>query len=116
MINTIDTDTDLGKSIRKMREAKGMSRAALAERVGISDSHLKKIESGSRQPGIDTYQKILNALGASIVIENNEDKSIKGSCIQKARAILMNCSDKQALYLVDVLEFSAGCLQVAELC
>lgn len=116
MINNIDTDTDLGKSIRKMREAKGMSRAALAERVGISDSHLKKIESGSRKPGIDTYQKILNALGACIVIEDNEDKCIKGSCIRKVRTILMNCSDKQALFLVNLLELLERCLQAAGLC
>lgn len=108
MINTTGTDIDLGKSIRKMREARGMSRAELAEIVDISDSHLKKIESGARNPGIDTYRKILKALKVSIVIENNEDESVKGNCIQKARAILMNCSDKQALYLVDVLEFSAS--------
>ena len=115
MINVGGADTNIGKNIRKMREAKGMSREALAEAAGVSESHLKKIESGTRRPGISSYHRILKALDADIVIENSEEESVKGSCIKKTREILMGCTDKQALYLVKVLEFSAHHLQAAEL-
>lgn len=54
--------TNLGEAIRLLREAKGMTRAELSEAVGISESHLKKIEAGDRQPGSNTYQKIVMAL------------------------------------------------------
>ena len=41
--------TELGLTIRMMREKKGMTRPELAEAAGISESHLKKVETGSRQ-------------------------------------------------------------------
>lgn len=115
MMNVGGVDTNIGRAIRKMREAKGMSREALAEIAGVSESHLKKIESGTRRPGISSYQRILKAMDADIVIENSEEESVKGSCIKKAREILIGCTDKQALYLVNVLEYSARLLQAAEL-
>lgn len=99
-------NTNMGKAIKMLREEKGMTRERLSEEVGISDSHLKKIESGSRQPGINTYSKILEVLGAEVVIKN-EGKTKKGDSIAKAQRILMNCTETQVLYLVDVLEFMA---------
>ena len=50
--------TDIGETIRNLRETRGMTRAELAEAVGISESHMKKIESGVRLPGINTFQRI----------------------------------------------------------
>lgn len=99
--------TDLGNTIRLLRETRGMSRTELSESAGISESHLKKIEVGKRRPGIDTYQKIVEILGASLVIENNKEKTAKGICIMKAQEILMDCTEAQVTYLVKVLEFSA---------
>ena len=52
--------TDMGQEIKMLRVMRGMERPELAEAVGISDSHLKKIESGARQPGIHTYRKIID--------------------------------------------------------
>lgn len=48
--------TDTGKEISILRRMRGMTRIELAEATGISDSHLKKIESGTRQPGMNTYR------------------------------------------------------------
>ena len=59
--------TELGLTIRMMREKKGMTRPELAEAAGISESHLKKVETGSRRPGIDTYQKIIRILGEDVI-------------------------------------------------
>lgn len=100
-------NTDLGKSIKILREIKGMSRFELSEAVGVSESHLKKIETGIRNPGIDTYGKIMETLGADIVIKDTEERTVKGDCAIKAQKILMGCTEKQAEYLVKVLEFSA---------
>ena len=62
--------TNIGETIRLLRRARNISRAEMAEEIGISMSHLEKIESGARRPGIDTYQKILELLGADTVIRN----------------------------------------------
>ena len=96
--------TNVGEAIRKLREARGMTRANLAEVANISESHLKKIEAGLRQPGINTYQRIIEILGIDIVIRN-EEKSIKGNCIARAQEILLNSTDEQALFLIRLLEF-----------
>ena len=52
-------DTDLGLTVKNLRESKGISRVELSEAVGISESHLKKIEGGARKPGIQTYQRLV---------------------------------------------------------
>lgn len=99
--------TNLGKTIRTLRETRGISRAELAEMVNISESHLKKIEAGTRNPEMNTYQKIMDILESDIITKNGEKRSVKGNCVMKAQEILMDCTETQALYLVKVLEFSA---------
>lgn len=98
--------TNIGEAIRLMRESKGMTRAELSEAAGVSESHLKKIEAGGRQPGIHTCQKIVSALGMEIVIRNEED-TVKGSCIAKAQEILMNSTETQAIFMTCVMEAMA---------
>lgn len=93
----------IGYTIGKLRKAQGMSRAKLAETVGISDSHMDKIEVGLRNPGIDTYRKILDALNASIIIKK-ECTTIKERCGKKVYNIIELCSDEQALFLTMALE------------
>lgn len=39
---------DLGKAVRAVRKAKGMSQETLADAVGIDQSHIGKIERGER--------------------------------------------------------------------
>ncbi len=62
--------TNIGETIRVLRKIRKTSRAEMAEKIGISISHLEKIESGARRPGIETYQRILEVLGADTVIRN----------------------------------------------
>lgn len=69
--------TNLGVTVKKLRETKGMSRVELSEAAGISESHLKKIEAGVRQPGIQTYQRMIAVLEADVVLKDVTG-SIKG--------------------------------------
>lgn len=39
--------TNISEAIKLLRESKGMTRAELSEAAGISESHLKKIETGA---------------------------------------------------------------------
>lgn len=97
---------DLGKTIRALRETKGMTRADLSEAAGISESHLKKIEAGSRRPGIGTYQKVMGILGADMAVQD-EGGTVKGRCAARAREILMGSTEEQALFMTGLLEFVA---------
>lgn len=93
----------VGYIIRRLRKAQGMSREELAETVGISDSHMDKIEIGLRNPGINTYRKILAALNASIIIKK-DNTTIKDECGKIIYDIMESCTDKQAIFLTKALE------------
>lgn len=101
-------NNNIGETIRILRTEHGISREELAEKVGISRSHLNKIEADIKRPSILTYQKIMDALKADISIQNEE----KGKYVAKARDILMNRSEKEVKYLVKVLECAADNLDI----
>lgn len=99
-------ETNLGRILKKLRETKGMSRGELSEAVGISESHLRKIEAGHRLPGIQTYQKVMIVLEADIVIKNGTG-TVRGDCTERAQKVFMDSTEDQALYLVKILESMA---------
>ena len=54
----------IGRCIRKYRERAGITQEQLAEKVNISTNHLGAIEREVKTPTMDTFVKILNAIGA----------------------------------------------------
>lgn len=98
--------TDLGKGIRMLRIMPGMTRIELSEAAGVSDSHLKKIEAGTRQPGINTYRKIMEALGAGIVVVD-KSRAVQCGCAEKVGEILMGSTEGQAVFMMNIIEFMA---------
>lgn len=54
----------MGMRIRQVREAKGLSREALAKQCGISLAFLGHIERGKRSMSLETFANLCSALGA----------------------------------------------------
>ncbi len=98
--------TNIGETIRLLRNAREISKSEMAEMIGISISHLEKIEAGTRRPGIDTYQKILKVIGADTVIRNKIE-TVQEQCVEKVQGILMSSTESQALFMTKVLESMA---------
>ena len=48
------------------REKAGLTRAELAEKVGLTESHIKMYEGGFESPTIEVAEKIANALGVTL--------------------------------------------------
>ena len=65
-----------------------------------------KIESGVRRPGIDAYYKIMDVLGVEMVLKN-EGKSVQERCAARAQEIFMNSTERQAAFMIHVLESMA---------
>ncbi|MDE7302235.1 MAG: helix-turn-helix domain-containing protein [Oscillospiraceae bacterium] len=57
---------NLGKRIMELRESKGMSRYRLTQITGISGHHIKGIEEGTRQPTIETLEKLIVPFGITL--------------------------------------------------
>ena len=57
---------DIGKRIKDLREAENLSQNALADKAGISQSHLRRVELGQSGISIDHLQIICDALNINI--------------------------------------------------
>lgn len=55
----------IGERIKKTRKEKGMTQKQVAEQCGMADSAIRKYESGSQKPKLETLCKIAAALGVS---------------------------------------------------
>jgi transcriptional regulator with XRE-family HTH domain len=54
---------NLGSIIRKLRLSRGLEQVEFADRTGISQSHLSKIENGEANPSLRTLKKMAGVLG-----------------------------------------------------
>jgi transcriptional regulator with XRE-family HTH domain len=60
----------LGEQIRALRDQKGLTREALAEKAQLSSVYLKKLEAGERlSPSLPALERIARALGATLHVE-----------------------------------------------
>lgn len=57
---------ELGLIIKTARLRKGLSQSGLAEKLGISEKHMSKIETGKNIPSLYTFLKTLEVLELSL--------------------------------------------------
>lgn len=70
---TQEARKDVGESIRKAREAKGLTLRQVAKLTGIAFNHIGRIERGKYNVTVDTLAVIANALGVKITFTDIED-------------------------------------------
>jgi len=58
-------DPALGLRLRELRLERGMTMAALAERIGVTQPAISQWESGRERPGRETLQRLAGALGVT---------------------------------------------------
>lgn len=56
----------MGERIRQLRTERGISQVELAERAGLIQPHVVRIEQGRYSVGLDTLQAIAKALGCTV--------------------------------------------------
>ena len=88
-----------GKRIRLLREAAGISRAGLAEIIGVSADALRKIERGTNGGRIDTLVQLAEFFQVSLdylVCGNRGRKETEG--------IFAGLEDNEILFLYKIAE------------
>jgi transcriptional regulator with XRE-family HTH domain len=55
----------VGRNVARIRNAKGLTQEALAERSGFSQQYLSGLEQGRRNPTIVTLYELAQALGVN---------------------------------------------------
>ncbi len=53
---------DIGKRLRELREAKGLSQGHIEKRTGLLRCYVSRVECGHTDPQIETLEKWANAL------------------------------------------------------
>jgi hypothetical protein len=92
-----------GSALRDARRHAGLSQAALAARAGTSQATISAYESGSKQPSLETFERLLAVAGARLVIEPVRSTANRGPR-EPGRAQLARAGRT----LADVLELAAA--------
>jgi transcriptional regulator with XRE-family HTH domain len=63
----------LGRQIAELRAARGLSQAETAQRSGLRQATLSRIETGTSKPTLDTLERLAQTLGAHLVLAPEAD-------------------------------------------
>ena len=64
-----------GALIRQAREAEGLTQAALARRLGITQPAIARLEAAGDEVTVATLQRALNAMGRALVLRVEKQPS-----------------------------------------
>lgn len=64
-------DYNFGEMIKTQRLEKGLSIRKVSALTGISAAALSRWESGKRVPSIESFNKVMTALGAELLVIGN---------------------------------------------
>ncbi len=86
---------NIANIIQEARRKAGLKQSELAEKIGISEKHLSKIETGKNYPALDTFLKILDTLDLTLGdfgLQNISDSYPNKMILQK---IINTSSERQ---------------------
>jgi transcriptional regulator with XRE-family HTH domain len=67
---------NVGGALHSARTRAGLSQAELARRAGTSQATISAYESGSKQPSVATFSRLLAAAGARLTVESRRGKPV----------------------------------------
>lgn len=77
---------DAGATLRSARQRAGLTQGELAARAGTSQATVSSYESGSKQPSVATFSRLLAATGARLTVEALRRPLAEPSAADLARA------------------------------
>lgn len=96
---------EIGQRIRKFRKAYNLSQEQLAEKIGISTTHMSHIETGNTKLSLQVFVDIANALSVQTDELLYDIPQINRTVIKhELTEILDSCSQQDLYILVDVME------------
>ena len=97
MIPVIYTDKEfIGKTLQTIRKHAKIKQSELAEKIGISEKHLSKIETGKNLPSLDNFLKMAQVLKFSLEDFGIKSNTYDGKYKQTLLKIAYSASDYEA--------------------
>ena len=96
----------LGKQIREKRLLLNLSMEQVAQKADITRATLSSVENGTSNCGIQTFLKLLNVLGISLVLDSNQNETpnrdrasrINTVFDKKVNRFIVMCVEQYATY------------------
>lgn len=101
----------IGEKIKKYRKAKGISQEFLAEKVGISVTHMSHIETGNTKLSLPVIVSLSDAL--DVQIDDLIYDGVRGRqiAIYELDEILSSCTDREIRIILDVIKATKTSLE-----
>ena len=95
----------IGQQIRHFRKAQGLSQEELAEKIGISTTHMSHIETGNTKLSLSVFVDISNALNVQ-TDDLLDERGIVGTtrANRELSEVLNACSPEQLNIIADVVK------------
>lgn len=96
---------EIGQRIRKFRKAHSLSQEDLAERIGISTTHMSHIETGNTKLSLPVFVDIAAALEVrtdELLFDNPETQ--RSAAFGDVLDILDHCDTRQANIIADIIK------------
>ena len=94
----------IGERVRKYRKAKGFSQELLAEKIGISVTHMSHIETGNTKLSLPVLASLSSALEIQADDLLRDQPSGRVFALRELDEILNTCSDNQISIILDVIK------------
>ena len=96
---------EIGQRIRRIRKAHKLSQEELAEKVGISTTHMSHIETGNTKLSLPVFVDIAEALEVKTdSLLYDEPRDSVTTAMSDIAAILEECDTKQARVISDMVK------------
>lgn len=95
---------DLGGRIRELRQQEGLTQLDLADRAGISNEFLSKIEHGSGVPSLETIGRIAAGLGLPVCELFPAGEPGESANVGRLMRVVAGLDDEDRLLLTRIAE------------
>lgn len=95
----------IGQRIRKIRKARGLSQEKLAEKVGISTTHMSHIETANTKMSLPTFTKLAIALEVrtdELLFDDRPEE--RSASIVHITELLDDCTSQQVRIIEDIVK------------
>lgn len=96
---------EIGQRIRKIRKARGLSQEQLAEKIGISTTHMSHIETANTKLSLPVFVDLAEALEVQAdTLLYDEPRNGVDASINSIATMLEGCSSAQAKVITEIVK------------
>lgn len=103
---------EIGQRIRKIRKAHGLSQEELAEKIGISTTHMSHIETGNTKlslPVLVSIASVLEVQTDDLLFE--QTNASRSNALNEIAGALDSCSPQELKIIQDIVRATKTALQ-----